>query len=91
MGHRARFIAEQSLGDYRDKHCHAGDGAGVINYANSLILCDRLFGTFREGEAEVVGQDERKRLSIRQQFTFPLRPLIAVIRAKRGKSESAVG
>jgi sterol desaturase/sphingolipid hydroxylase (fatty acid hydroxylase superfamily) len=61
------------------------------NYANSLILCDRLFGTFREGEAEVVGQDERKRLSIRQQFAFPLRPLIAVIQAKRGKSESVVG
>jgi hypothetical protein len=34
------------------------------NYANALILCDRMFGTFREGEAEVVGQDERKRLLI---------------------------
>src|SRR5882757_8787600 len=45
------------------------------NYANALILCDRMFGTFREGEAEVVGQDERKRLLIRQQFMFPLRPL----------------
>jgi len=42
------------------------------NYANALLLCDRLFGTFREGEAECVGQDERKRLSIRQQFMFPV-------------------
>jgi hypothetical protein len=50
-----------------------------------------MFGTFREGEAEVVGQDERKRLLIRQQFMFPLRPLIAMIKAKPGKSTSAAG
>jgi len=61
------------------------------NYANALILCDRMFGTFREGESEVVGQDERKRLLIRQQFMFPLRPLIAMIKAKPGKSASAAG
>jgi sterol desaturase/sphingolipid hydroxylase (fatty acid hydroxylase superfamily) len=61
------------------------------NYANVLILWDRIFGTFREGEAEVVGQDERKRLLIRQQFMFPLRPLIAMIKSKSGKSASAVG
>jgi sterol desaturase/sphingolipid hydroxylase (fatty acid hydroxylase superfamily) len=61
------------------------------NYANSLILLDRMFGTFRDGEAEVVGQDERKRLSIRQQFMFPLRPLIAMIHAKRDKSTSTAG
>jgi sterol desaturase/sphingolipid hydroxylase (fatty acid hydroxylase superfamily) len=59
------------------------------NYANALLLCDRLFGTFRAGESDCVGQDERKRLSIRQQFVFPLRPLIAMIKAKPGKSASA--
>jgi sterol desaturase/sphingolipid hydroxylase (fatty acid hydroxylase superfamily) len=59
------------------------------NYANALILCDRMFGTFRKGEAAVVGQDERTRLQIRQQFMFPLRPLMAMIKAKPGKSESA--
>ena len=61
------------------------------NYANALILCDRMFGTFREGEGAVVGQDECKRLSIRQQFMFPLRPLIALFKAKRGPSASAAG
>jgi len=61
------------------------------NYANALILCDRMFGTFHEGEAEVVGQDERKRLLIRQQFMFPLRPLIAMMKAKRGRSAPAAG
>jgi sterol desaturase/sphingolipid hydroxylase (fatty acid hydroxylase superfamily) len=58
----------------------------LCNYANSLILCDRICGTFRDGEAEVVGQDDRKRLSIWEQFIFPFGPLIAVIRAKQGQS-----
>ena len=42
------------------------------NYGNSIILFDRIFGTFKDGESEVVGQDDRKRLSIREQFLFPL-------------------
>ena len=42
------------------------------NYGNSIILFDRLFGTFKDGESTVVGQDERKRLSIREQFLFPI-------------------
>jgi sterol desaturase/sphingolipid hydroxylase (fatty acid hydroxylase superfamily) len=61
------------------------------NYANSLILIDRVFGTFREGEASIVGQDNRQRLSIAQQFLFPLRPLMARIKAKRGAAASAAG
>lgn len=50
---------------YEDTRC---------NYGNSVILWDRLFGTFREGESEVVGQDDRRRLSIREQFLFPVLP-----------------
>jgi sterol desaturase/sphingolipid hydroxylase (fatty acid hydroxylase superfamily) len=53
------------------------------NYANSLILLDRIFGTYRDGEAEAVGQDERRRLSIREQMLFPFQPVIAKIRARR--------
>lgn len=53
------------------------------NYANAMILIDRMFGTFRAGESEIVGQDERKRLSIWQQFVFPLRPMIASIKARQ--------
>jgi sterol desaturase/sphingolipid hydroxylase (fatty acid hydroxylase superfamily) len=56
------------------------------NYANSLILIDRMYGTFRAGESAIVGQDERKRLSIREQFVFPLRPLLAVIKSRMGES-----
>jgi sterol desaturase/sphingolipid hydroxylase (fatty acid hydroxylase superfamily) len=56
------------------------------NYANAMILIDRMFGTFRDGESEIVGQDERKRLSIWQQFIFPFRPLIATIKARQGSA-----
>lgn len=59
---------------YEDTRC---------NYANSLILLDRVFGTFREGESAVVGQDDRKRLSIWEQTVFPARPLIEKAKAKR--------
>ncbi|WP_310497935.1 sterol desaturase family protein [Sandarakinorhabdus sp.] len=56
------------------------------NYGNALILFDRIFGTYREGESAIVGQDERKRLSIGEQFMFPFRPLVAKFKAKRAAS-----
>jgi sterol desaturase/sphingolipid hydroxylase (fatty acid hydroxylase superfamily) len=59
---------------YEDTRC---------NYANSLILIDRVLGTYRHGESELVGQDDRRRLSIMEQMIFPFRPLIDKIRAKR--------
>jgi len=65
---------------YEDTRC---------NYANSLILIDRIFGTYREGESAIVGQDERKRLSVLEQFLFPFQPAIAWIRAKRSQSAPA--
>jgi sterol desaturase/sphingolipid hydroxylase (fatty acid hydroxylase superfamily) len=59
---------------YEDTRC---------NYGNSLILLDRVFGTYREGESEVVGQGDRKRLSIREQWLFPFQPLIDRMKARR--------
>ena len=59
---------------YEDTRC---------NYGNSLILLDRIFGTYREGESAIVGQDERRRLSIWEQFIFPARPVIEKIRARQ--------
>ncbi|MBU7578935.1 MAG: sterol desaturase family protein [Porphyrobacter sp.] len=53
---------------YEDTRC---------NYGNSVIFWDRVFGTYKEGESEIVGQDDRKRLSITEQWLFPLRPLLA--------------
>jgi sterol desaturase/sphingolipid hydroxylase (fatty acid hydroxylase superfamily) len=62
---------------YEDTRC---------NYGNSLIIIDRIFGTYREGESAIVGQDERKRLSIYEQFMFPFQPVIDRIKARRSKS-----
>jgi len=59
------------------------------NYANALILCDRMFGTFRAGESAIVGQDERRRLSIAKQMVFPFRPLLAMIQARRSAPQNA--
>ncbi|WP_341711704.1 sterol desaturase family protein [Erythrobacter sp.] len=55
------------------------------NYGNCVILFDRMYGTFREGESSVVGQDERKRLSIREQFLFPILPWLERRRARMAK------
>lgn len=57
------------------------------NYGNSLILLDRLFGTYCDGEAEAVGQDDRRRLTIREQFLFPAQPLIARARQRSAAAE----
>jgi hypothetical protein len=67
---------------YEDTRC---------NYANSLILIDRVFGTYRDGESEAVGQDERRRLSIPEQFLFPFQPVIAKIKARRSRAEVMSG
>ena len=53
------------------------------NYGNSLIVLDRIFGTYREGESALVGQDERRRLSIWEQTIFPFQPLIARYKARK--------
>lgn len=61
------------------------------NYGNSLILIDRVFGTYREGESSVVGQGDRKRLSIREQFLFPFQPWIEKFKARQNKAPTAAG
>jgi sterol desaturase/sphingolipid hydroxylase (fatty acid hydroxylase superfamily) len=60
---------------YEDTRC---------NYGNSVIFWDRVFGTYRDGESEVVGQDDRKRLSIKEQWLFPLRPWLEKRKAAEG-------
>lgn len=61
---------------YEDTRC---------NYGNSIILYDRIFGTYREGEAAVVGQEPRKRWSVWEQTIHPFLPVIAAIAAWRGR------
>lgn len=59
------------------------------NYGNALILIDRIFGTYKEGEGILVGQDDRRRLSIREQWMFPFRPLIDWYEGKKGEASAA--
>lgn len=68
--------------DYESTRC---------NYGNSLILLDRIFGTYREGEGVVVGQDDRKRLTIWEQTVFPFQPLIDKYKARRSGSAATGG
>lgn len=58
------------------------------NYGNSLILLDRIFGTYRDGEGVLVGQDDRKRLTIWEQTIFPFVPLIDKYKARRTQAGS---
>ncbi len=59
------------------------------NYGNSLILLDRIFGTYREGEGILLGQDERRRLSIWEQTIFPFQPIIARFKARKSAVQAA--
>jgi sterol desaturase/sphingolipid hydroxylase (fatty acid hydroxylase superfamily) len=60
---------------YEDTRC---------NYGNSLIVLDRIFGTYKEGEASLVGQDDRRRLSIKEQWLFPFMPLVEKLKSRKG-------
>ena len=53
------------------------------NYAGSYIFIDRMFGTCIDGEAELLGMEGGRRMSIREQMTFPFHPLIDRVRAWR--------
>lgn len=52
---------------FADTRCDCG---------NPVIFRDRVFGTCKDGESAIVGQDDRKRLTIAEQWLFPLRPFI---------------
>jgi len=69
-------------------HSASSYEATRCNYAGNLIIIDRMFGTYRAGESELVGQDDRKRLSIPEQWIFTFRPLIAAIKGRLGSSAS---
>ena len=61
------------------------------NFGNSLILLDRIFGTYREGEGVLVGQGDRKRLSIWQQTLFPFQSMIDAYKPRRAAPLPDVG
>lgn len=45
--------------------------ASRSNYSNTFIFIDRMFGTCIDGEAELLGMEGGRRMSIREQMTYP--------------------
>lgn len=45
--------------------------ASRSNYSNTYVFIDRMFGTCVDGEAELLGMEGGRRMSIREQMTFP--------------------
>jgi sterol desaturase/sphingolipid hydroxylase (fatty acid hydroxylase superfamily) len=59
------------------------------NYANSLIFIDRIFGTCVDGEAELLGMEGGRRMSIREQMTHPFSEGWKALKERFGRSSAA--
>lgn len=59
------------------------------NYANCLILIDRIHGTYRDGEGVLLGQDGGRKLSIKEVMLYTFMPLIEGARARWKGSRAA--
>jgi len=53
------------------------------NYAGSFIFIDRMFGTCIDGEAELLGMEGGRRMTVREQMTFPFTEGWKSIKARR--------
>jgi sterol desaturase/sphingolipid hydroxylase (fatty acid hydroxylase superfamily) len=56
------------------------------NYAGAYIFIDRIFGTCIDGEAELLGMEGGRRMSIREQMTFPFTEGWKALKQKFGRS-----
>lgn len=59
------------------------------NYAGSYIFIDRIFGTCIDGEAELLGMEGGRRMTIREQMMFPFTEGWKTLQEKYGKGPSA--
>lgn len=64
--------------------------ASRSNFAGIYIFIDRIFGTCVDGEAELLGLDGGRRMSIREQMTFPFTEGWKAIKARYGGRAAAV-
>ncbi len=55
------------------------------NYAGSYIFIDRIFGTCIDGEAELLGMEGGRRMTVREQMLFPFTEGWKTLKAKYGK------
>ncbi len=58
--------------------------ASRSNYSGTYIFIDRMFGTCVDGEAELLGMEGGRRMSIREQMTYPFTEAWKTIKARFG-------
>lgn len=59
--------------------------ASRSNFSNTYIFIDRMFGTCVDGEAELLGMEGGRRMSIREQMTYPFTEGWKAIRERFGR------
>ena len=62
--------------------------ASRSNYSNTWIIIDRMFGTCVDGEAELLGMEGGRRMSVGETMTYPFTQGWAALKAKWGKPSS---
>ncbi|WP_174297055.1 sterol desaturase family protein [Sphingomonas bacterium] len=60
--------------------------ASRSNYSGSYIFIDRMFGTCVDGEAELLGMEGGRRMSIREQMTYPFTEGWKTLKERLGRS-----
>jgi sterol desaturase/sphingolipid hydroxylase (fatty acid hydroxylase superfamily) len=60
------------------------------NYAGTFIFIDRMFGTCIDGEAELLGMEGGRRMSIREQMAYPFTEGWKTLQGKFGRTVTAV-
>ena len=64
--------------------------ASRSNFSGSYIFIDRMFGTCVDGEAELLGMEGGRRMSIREQMTFPFTEGWKALKERFGHTPAAV-
>lgn len=60
--------------------------ASRSNFSGTFIFIDRMFGTCVDGEAELLGLEGGRRMSIREQMTYPFTEAWHAIKGRLGRS-----
>lgn len=58
------------------------------NYAGTWIIIDRIFGTCVDGEAELLGMEGGRRMSIGETMTYPFTESWKAIKARQGRFDA---
>ncbi|MDB5725838.1 MAG: sterol desaturase family protein [Novosphingobium sp.] len=64
--------------------------ASRSNYAGTYVFIDRMFGTCVDGEAELLGMEDGRRMSIRETMVYPFTEGWKSIKERLGRMPAAV-